>query len=106
MIKALEQLLSWGVNEIYKYTSEVNNKIIENLSDIGISTIDDKYRAGHYLGIRFNDRISSEFTKYLTDNNVHVSVRGTNTVRVTPHLWINDNDIDKFVDVVKNYFKK
>ena len=42
----------------------------------------------------------------LTDNNVHVSVRGTNTVRVTPHLWINDNDIDKFVDVVKKYFKK
>ena len=46
------------------------------------------------------------FTEYLTDNNIHVSVRGTNTVRVTPHLWINDNDIDRFVSVVKTYFKK
>ena len=71
-----------------------------------LSTIDDKYRAGHYLGIRFNDRIPLGFTEYLTDNNIHVSVRGTNTVRVTPHLWINDNDIDRFVSVVKTYFKK
>ena len=106
LIKALEQLLNWGVDEIYQYTSDVNNKIIENLSDVGISTIDDKYRAGHYLGIRFNDRIPSGFTQYLTDNNIHVSVRGTNTVRVTPHLWINDNDIDRFVSVVNTYFKK
>ena len=106
LIKALEQLLNWGVDEIYQYTSDVNNKIIENLSDVGISTIDDKYRAGHYLGIRFNDRIPPGFTEYLTDNNIHVSVRGTNTVRVTPHLWINDNDIDRFVSVVKTYFKK
>ena len=27
LIKSLEQLLDWGVDEIYKYTSEVNNKI-------------------------------------------------------------------------------
>ena len=93
------------MSKILRITGTIN-KIIKSLTGIGISTIDDKYRAGHYLGVRFNDPIPSDFTECLTGNNVHVSVRGTNTVRVTPHLWINDNDIDKFVDVVKTYFKK
>jgi len=106
MIKALEQILEWGVDNIYEYINSVNNKIIDTVSTLGITPIEDQYRAKHYLGLRFPREIPKDFTKYLSDNDVHVSVRGKNAVRVTPHVWVDDNDIDKFTNSIKSYFSK
>jgi selenocysteine lyase/cysteine desulfurase len=106
MIKALEQLLEWGIDNIYEYINSVNNKIIDSVSSLGIIPIEKQYRAKHYLGLRFPREIPKDFTQYLADNDVHVSVRGKNSVRVTPHVWVDDNDIDKFIDSIKSYLSK
>ena len=105
MINSLEQILDWRVENIYEYISNLNLQIIDSVNSLGITSIEDKHRAGHYLGLRFPREVPSDFTQYLNKNNVHVSVRGKYAVRVTPNVWVNDEDIDKFVSTVKSYFK-
>ena len=106
MISSLEQLLEWGIDNIYEYISNLNLQIINSVSSLGITPIDDKHRAGHYLGLRFPREVPDDFTQYLNKNNVHASVRGKYAVRVTPNVWVDDEDIDKFVSTVKSYFKQ
>jgi len=36
----------------------------------------------------------------LARKNVYVSVRGREAVRVTPHLWVTDEDEDRFFEVL------
>ena len=56
-------------------------------------------RAGHYLGLRFGGPPPVDLPKRLAAANVHVSVRG-HSLRVTPHLWNNDNDVETLFAVL------
>ena len=106
MINALEEILDWGVKNIYNYISELNKNIIDSVSSVGIVPIEEQYRAGHYLGLRFPRKVPKDFTKYLASNNVSASVRGKYSLRVTPNVWVDEQDIDKFNNTVKSYFDK
>ena len=71
-----------------------------------IVPIEEQYRAGHHLGLRFPRKVPKDFTKYLASNNVSASVRGKYSLRVTPNVWVDEQDIDKFNNTVKSYFDK
>jgi len=106
MINSLEEILDWGVQNIYNYISELNKNIIDSVSSVGIVPIEEQYRAGHYLGLRFPREVPKDFTNYLTSNNVSASVRGKYSLRVTPNVWVDEQDIDKFNNTVRSYFDK
>ena len=57
-------------------------------------------RAGHYLGLRFSGGIPSDLPMRLAVANVFVSVRGQ-AMRVTPHVWNTDEDVEKLFAVLK-----
>jgi len=63
-------------------------------ADFGIDSVSADRRAGHYLGLRFRGGIPAELPHRLAANNVHVSVRGQ-SMRVTPHLWNTDADVER-----------
>ena len=64
---------------------------------MGISNIERNYRAKHYLGLRFKNEISNDFVDNLAKENIFISARGKRSIRVTPHIWNNKNDVDKLV---------
>ena len=78
-----------------------NQEIIKITSEIGFSNIEEKYRAKHYLGLRFENDIPNDFIQNLANEKVFISARGKKTIRVTPHIWNNLNDVDKFINVLK-----
>lgn len=101
MAKAgLRQLHDWGVDKIQMTIRARTDRIAERAADMGIGTLPRDRRGGHFLGLRFPRGVPAGLADRLADEKVYVSVRGRDAVRVTPHLWITDEDEDRFFDVL------
>jgi selenocysteine lyase/cysteine desulfurase len=98
---SLELLLGWGVPRVYETLRRRTRAIAERaLADLGIGSVPDARRAGHYLGLRFPGGVPGDLPARLAASNVHVSVRGT-AMRVTPHVWNTDADVEKLFAVLR-----
>ncbi len=101
MINAgLRQLLAWGIHDIQSTIRARTDRIAERASELGMVTLPPEQRAGHYLGLRFPKGVPEGLAQRLAREQVYVSVRGRDAVRVTPHLWVSDEDEDRFFDVL------
>jgi selenocysteine lyase/cysteine desulfurase len=101
MVKTgLRQLLDWGVGNIQYTIRARTDRIAERATDMGIAALTPERRAGHYLGLRFPGGVPEGLADRLARKNVYVSVRGRDAVRVTPHLWVTDEDEDRFFEVL------
>ena len=96
----LRQLLDWGVDNIQHTIRVRTDRIAERAADMGIAALPPEHRAGHYLGLRFPGGVPEGLADRLAQKNVYVSVRGRDAVRVTPHLWVTDEDEDRFFEVL------
>ena len=97
---ALKQLNTWGVENIQASLAEINSRIAAEARELGLETLADERRPGHFLGLIFPEGVPEELPEKLKAQKIYVSVRGK-SVRVTPHLWIDDNDIDRLLTVLK-----
>jgi selenocysteine lyase/cysteine desulfurase len=97
---ALEQILDWGVAAIEATLSARNARIAERAADLGFRALPEAVRAGHFLGLRYPDGDPPDgLAARLAAEQVYVSVRGS-SIRVTPHLYNTDADVDRFFGVL------
>jgi selenocysteine lyase/cysteine desulfurase len=102
---SLELLAQWSVPRIHATLSLRTNAIAERArADFGIGSVPSDRRAGHYLGLRFSGGIPADLPARLAASNVHVSVRGA-AMRVTPHVWNTDEDVEKLFAVLRAALK-
>jgi selenocysteine lyase/cysteine desulfurase len=97
---AMRQILDWGVDNIQATLSARNETIAASARGLGIDSVPPGLRAGHFLGLRFEGGVPEGLGARLAHENIHVSVRGA-SMRVTPHLYNTDEDIERFLDVLK-----
>ena len=90
---------------IYGYVSKLNEEIIKKTSEIGFTHINEKYRAKHYLGLRFENEIPDKFIDKLMTENIYISSRGKRALRVTPHICNDYADVDKFVTALSKILR-
>jgi len=96
---SLKLLDEWTVPQILKTLSRRTAAIAERArAELGIDSVAAHRRAGHYLGLRF--AIPPDLPARLAAEHVHVSVRGQ-AMRVTPHLWNTDADVEKLFAVLR-----
>lgn len=98
---AVSQLLDWGVAEIQETLQARTERMAERADALGIQCLPLDQRAGHYLGFRFPGGVPEGLADRLAAARVYVSVRGATAMRVTPHLWVNDADEDRFFEVLE-----
>ncbi len=98
-IAALRQILDWGVDNIQATLSARTGEIAARARGMGIDSVSQGLRAGHFLGLRFEGGVPEGLGARLAAENIHISVRGA-SVRVTPHLYNNDEDIERFFDAL------
>ena len=72
--------------------------------DFGIDSVPADRRAGHYLGLRFRGGVPPDLPARLAASKVYVSVRGE-AMRVTPHAWNTDADVEKMFAVLRTVLK-
>ncbi|HEX6113338.1 MAG TPA: aminotransferase class V-fold PLP-dependent enzyme [Geminicoccaceae bacterium] len=99
-IVGLEQLLAWGTDRIAATLAAMTAAIAERAASLGLRAAPADLRAGHYLGLRFPERAPERLPERLAEEQVHVSVRG-NSLRVTPHLYNDDDDIERLFAVLR-----
>jgi selenocysteine lyase/cysteine desulfurase len=99
-IAALEQLLRWGQAAIAATLAARNAGIVERAARLGMRAIPAHLRAGHFLGLRFAGGVPARLPERLAEEKVYVSLRG-DSVRVTPHLYNDDADVDRLFGVLE-----
>lgn len=93
---ALRRILDWGVANIQATLSARNDAIAARARSLGIDSVSQGLRAGHYLGLRFQGGVPEGLPERLAAAKVYVSVRGQ-SMRITPHLYNTDADIDRLI---------
>lgn len=91
---ALEQILEWGVEEIAETLRSKTDAIADRARGMGLLVAEREFRAPHMIGITKPGGFSGELPNLLAKDKVYVSVRGA-SVRVAPHLYTNDEEIDR-----------
>ncbi len=101
---ALEQILEWGVDAIETTLAARTAQIANRAAALGFSSAPADLRAGHFLGLHFPDkRCPPGLLEALAADQVHVSVRGS-AMRVTPHLYNTDDDVDRLFAPLERQF--
>lgn len=101
MIKALEQLLEWGPENIQSYCRDLTQELVEELPEWGYRIEEPDWRSHHLFGIRLPEHISAkELQQELSDNNIHVSIRGS-AIRVAPNVYNDEKDIAALREALK-----
>jgi selenocysteine lyase/cysteine desulfurase len=95
---ALTQLLTWGIDRIQSYCSQVIAPLRTHASSLGLQLDTSPGRASHIVGVRFPDhRDIRGVAAELRARNVHVSVRG-DALRIAPNVWTTDRDVQALLD--------
>jgi selenocysteine lyase/cysteine desulfurase len=99
-IAALEQLLRWGQPAIIETLTARTADIVARAAALGLRALPAQLRAGHFLGLRFPGEAPADLLDRLAKERVYVSVRG-DSLRVTPHLYNNDAEVDRLFGVLE-----
>jgi len=98
---SLKLLSEWTVPRVLETLRLRTQAIAERAhGEFGIASVPAHSRAGHYLGLRFEGGIPPDLPMRLSAAKVFVSVRGQ-AMRVTPHVWNTDEDVEKLFAVLK-----
>jgi selenocysteine lyase/cysteine desulfurase len=96
VICALEQLLSWGIDNIQTTLALRNRDLCMRLDDIGLKTTRDEYRGPHFIGAQIPDGTRDDLLEVLASKQIFLSQRNR-ALRITPHLWNDQTDFDRLI---------
>lgn len=99
-LAALEQILEWGVPRIAAAIAPLTASLVTRAAGLGLEAVPDPRRAPHYVGLRFPDGVPPELPQRLAAERVYVSVRGRRALRVTPHVYNTEADIDRLIGAI------
>jgi selenocysteine lyase/cysteine desulfurase len=98
--EALRQLIEWEVENVSETIGKLTDLIERKAEERGIATIPKEKRARHMIGLMLGPDAPGDLATRLTHHDVFVSVRGP-SVRVSPHLYNTEEDVDRFFDVLE-----
>lgn len=98
-IAALEQIIDWNINSIQSETKKLTDRINDYKKRREIFE-DYSINVGHIISIPLNKINVIELKSRLENNNVVISFRGS-FIRVSPHLYNDNDDIDKLLSCLQ-----
>lgn len=99
-VDALWQIGLWGVPRIAATLRSINSRIAEAMSDLPYEALPEDLRSPNILGYSIEGHLPDDLLRGLAARNVYVSVRRS-SMRIAPHLHVNDNDIDRLVSAMR-----
>lgn len=97
---ALELIEEWGGPQ--RITAALGARtadLAERARGLGLTARDVPERAPHFLSLGFPEGVPDDLPERLAKENIFISLRGK-SLRVTPHLWVNDADCEHLIDVL------
>jgi selenocysteine lyase/cysteine desulfurase len=99
-IAALDQILAWGVPNLAETNAVLTETLVARAAALGLGAVPAARRAPHYVGLRFPGGVPAALPQRLAAERVYASVRGRRTLRVTPHVYTTDADIDRLIAAI------
>jgi selenocysteine lyase/cysteine desulfurase len=99
---ALQQIHSWGVENISAYTKKLTDLAAGMAVERGLEYTPDAYRSPHIIGISLPVNAAREIADQLHQRQVYVSLRG-NKLRIAPHLYNTPSDIERLFTVMDEF---
>ena len=99
-LTALSQLEQWTVERVAVTLEGLTHALADGAESLGCSVLDPDKRLGHMLGVRPPGGIPEALPLALAEAGVHVSVRGE-AIRVSPHVYNEEADVRRFLDVLQ-----
>jgi selenocysteine lyase/cysteine desulfurase len=98
-IAALEQIGTWGVENIAETLSAINSRIGRHLERLRFTLPAEAQRCPHMLGALLPEGQTSDLVSALRKENIYISQRG-NALRFAPHVYINSNDENRLFEAL------
>ena len=98
---ALEQLQDWSIKKIENTLYQNNMIICKGLSELGFEILSEKNRAPHFISARLPGYDGNLLINILKKNKIFISER-SGFLRITPHLWNNEEDFFKLINCLKS----
>lgn len=98
-IAALEQIKTWGVQQISDTLSVINKQIASHLIQCGFKLPDDSQRCPHMFGAIIPNDYRGNLVSELRERKIFISQRGK-SIRFAPHLHINEYDVKRLLDTI------
>jgi selenocysteine lyase/cysteine desulfurase len=95
----MEMLAEWGASAVVQRIAMLTERIAEGVRGIGVSVLDARLRAPHILSLAFKGGVPAGLVEGLASEGVHVAPR-LGRLRVSPHVYNDEADADRFVEVL------
>ena len=96
----ISQILDWGVENISKTLRAKTDEIADRAQRMDLNVAPAHTRAAHMIGVSKPGGFNKDLPQLLAQDNIYVSVRGE-SVRISPHLFTTDEDIDRLFTVLE-----
>jgi selenocysteine lyase/cysteine desulfurase len=103
--KALDTVTQWGADAIQDYCVKLIGPLLHYLQENKYWIEAPAYRTNHLFGFLLPGTVDKAILlQELQRNKVFVSLRG-DSIRVSPHVYNNESDIEALIQVLKNQHK-
>lgn len=102
LLAALRLLRGWRVERIAATLAATNARLIAALEARGFAAPPPERRSPHYFGVRPPAGAPADLAARLAADKAHVSIRG-DSMRVSPHLWIDAEDEARFLELLDRH---
>ena len=103
---SMELITSWGREAIFDRIQMLTRRIASGLAErkLPIRMVAEHLRAANILSLEFPNGMPDGFDQQLKQNKVYAAPR-LGRLRIAPHVYNNEADCDRFVDVMDRLLK-
>jgi selenocysteine lyase/cysteine desulfurase len=96
----MEMMADWGADAIKQRLAMLTERIALAVRDIGIRVAETHLRSPHILSLAFTGGMPTKLVEGLASEGVYVAPR-LGRMRVSPHVYNDEADADRFVEVLR-----
>ena len=96
----MEMMAGWGNDPIVARLSMLTDRLADGLANSGVRVLDKKLRAPHLICLHFPKGMADDLPQKLAAENVYAAPR-LGRLRISPHVYNDEQDVDRFVEVFK-----
>ena len=100
----MEMMADWGAADVAQRLQMLTERIAQGVRGIGVSVPKPRLRAPHILSLGFEDGMPAGLVAGLASEDVFVAAR-LGRMRISPHVFNDEADADRFVAVLAQRLK-
>ena len=95
----MEMMSAWGAAAVVRRLNMLTERIADGLQNAGVQIAEARFRAPHILSLGFRGGMPAGLVEGLAGEGIHVAPR-LGRMRISPHVYNDEADADRFVAVL------